>query len=108
VVVEIMAIWERIKSVFSNQSAAPSDAPKLRAANEVELSKSLMRLTPGKSGWITFQEARLLFSPMDQSYAFGEMDEAGKSNLATFAARSENRSSYSFMPMEERIYFTRL
>jgi len=45
---------------------------------------------------------------MDQDYAFGEMDDAGKSNLASFAARSEHRSSYSFMPMEERVYFTRM
>src|SRR5262249_34185459 len=103
-----MAIWEKIKSVFSNQTSVPPDAPKLRAANEVDLSKSLMRLNSGEIGWITFQEARLLFSPMDQNYAFGEMDEAGKSNLATFAARSEHRSSFSFMPMEGRVYFTRL
>jgi hypothetical protein len=78
------------------------------AANEAELSTSLTRLHPGKSGWITCQEARLLFSPMDQDYAFGEMDDVGKSNLASFAARSEHRSSYSFMPMEERVYFTRM
>jgi hypothetical protein len=64
-----------------------------------------MRLNPGESGWIAFQEARLLFSPMDQDYAFGEMDEAGKFNLAKFAARSKHRLSYSFMPMEERVYF---
>ena len=103
-----MAIWEKIKSFFSDQSSVPPDAPKLRAANETELSKSLMRLNSGESGWITFQEARLLFSPMDQNYAFGEMDEAGKFNLATFAGRREHHSSYSFMPMEGRVYFTRM
>ena len=103
-----MPIWEKIKSLFSTQSSIPPYAPKLPAANEAELSTSLTRLHPGESGWITFQEARLLFSPMDQDYAFGEMDDAGKSNLASFAARSEHRSSYSFMPMEERVYFTRM
>ena len=103
-----MAIWDWIKSLFSTQSSVPPDAPKLRAANEVELSTSLMRLHPGESGWITFQEARLLFSPMDQDYAFGEMDEAGNSKLASFAARSEHCSSFSFMPMEGRVYFTRM
>ena len=45
---------------------------------------------------------------MDQDYAFGEMDDVGKSNLASFAACSEHRSSYSFMPMEERVYFIRM
>ena len=76
-----MAIWDWIKSLFGTPSSVPADAPKLRAANEAELSTSLTRLHPGKSGWITFQEARLLFSPMDQDYAFGEMDDVGKSNL---------------------------
>jgi hypothetical protein len=36
---------------------------------------------------------------MEQDYAFSETDEVGKANLASFAARSEHRSSYSFMPM---------
>jgi len=103
-----MAIWDWIKSLFSTPSSVPADAPKLRAANEAELSTSLTRLHPGESGWITFQEARLLFSPMDRDYAFGEMDDVGKSKLASFAAQSEHRSSYSFMPMEERVYFTRM
>jgi len=44
---------------------------------------------------------------MDQDYAFGEMDEAGRSNLASFAAQAEHRSSFSFMPVEGRVYFTR-
>jgi hypothetical protein len=103
-----MAIWDWIKSLFGTPPSVPADAPRLRAANEAELSTSLTHLHPGESGWITFQEARLLFSPMEQEYAFGEMDEVGNSNLALFAARSEHRSSYSFMPMEERVYFTRM
>ena len=103
-----MAIWGWIKSLFSTPSSVPADAPKLRAANEAELSTSLTHLHPGESGWITFQEARFLFSPMDRDYAFGEMDDVGKSNLAPFAARSEQRSMYRFMPMEERVYFTRM
>jgi hypothetical protein len=103
-----MTIWDWIKSLFGNPSSLPADEQKLRAENEAELSTSLTHLHPGESGWITFQEARLLFSPMDQDYAFGEMDDVGKSNLASFAARSEHRSSYSFMPTEERVYFTRM
>jgi hypothetical protein len=102
-----MEIWEKIKSLFSAQSSIPPDARRLAAASEEVLSTSLMRLPPGESGWITFQEARLLFSAMDQDYAFGEMDEAGRSNIASFAAQAEHRSSFSFMPVEGRVYFTR-
>jgi hypothetical protein len=40
-------------------------------------------------------------------YAFGEMDDAGKSNLGAFAAQSEHRSSVDIMPVEGRVYFTR-
>jgi hypothetical protein len=32
------------------------------------------------------KEAKALFSPKDDEYAFGEMDEVGKGNLAAFAA----------------------
>jgi hypothetical protein len=41
-------------------------------------------------GWITNREAKQLFSPMEDEYAFGEMDEAGKSNIADPAARSSS------------------
>jgi hypothetical protein len=51
-------------------------------------------------------EARALFSSMDEQYAFGEMDEAGKKSLAEFA-ESEHRSTVDFMPTEKRVYFTR-
>jgi len=44
---------------------------------------------------------------MDDQYAFGEMDDEGKSNLGAFAAQSEHRSSVDIMPVEGRIYFTR-
>ena len=79
-----------------------------RSRRVIGLLSMSMRLNSGESVWITFQEARLLFSRMDQDYAFGEMDEAGKLNLTKFAARREQRSSYSFMPMEGRVYFTRM
>jgi hypothetical protein len=44
---------------------------------------------------------------MDDQYAFGELDDQGKANLTAFAARSEHRASFDFMPVEGRIYFTR-
>ena len=51
--------------------------------------------------------SRALFSPMDDRYAFGEMDEVGKSSLAAFAAESDHRSAFDLMPVEGRVYFTR-
>jgi hypothetical protein len=40
-------------------------------------------------------------------YAFGEMDEAGKGNIADFAAHVTPRCSFEFMPVEGRVYFMR-
>jgi hypothetical protein len=42
---------------------------------------------------------------MDDQYAFGEMDDQGKSALASFAA--EHKSDFQFMPVEGRLYFIR-
>jgi hypothetical protein len=36
---------------------------------------------------------------------FGETDDDGKRNIATFAA--QHQSVVSFMPIEERVYFLR-
>jgi hypothetical protein len=66
---------------------------------------SLRTLPDGGWGWITLAEARHLFSHMDDQYAFGEMDDAGKSNIGAFAAQSEHRSSVDIMPVEGRVYF---
>ena len=58
-------------------------------------------------GWITSKEARLLFCAMDDQYAFGEMDELGKRNLATFASEAMGGCLFELMPVEERVYFIR-
>jgi hypothetical protein len=55
-------------------------------------------------GWITDKEAKQLFSSMDDEYAFGEMDEAGKGNIADFGA-CDAAGSFEFMPVKGRIYF---
>ena len=44
---------------------------------------------------------------MDDDDAFGEMDEAGKSNIADFAAHVTPRCLFEFMPVEGRVYFIR-
>ena len=102
-----MDLWKSIKSLFASGGSAPPDAPRLKAGNESELSVSLRALPDGERGWITLSEARYLFSHMDDQYAFGEMDDEGKSNLSEFAAQSEHRSSIAIMPLEGRFYFTR-
>jgi hypothetical protein len=44
---------------------------------------------------------------MDRDYAFGEMDEKGRTRLAAFAADEEHRCKVDIMPAEGRVYFTR-
>jgi|GraSoi2013_115cm_1033766.scaffolds.fasta_scaffold259658_1 hypothetical protein len=102
-----MGIWEAIKGAFAVGTSTPPDARRLSATNESALSASLKALRDRERGWITLSEVRALFSTMDDQYAFGEMDEAGRSRLAAFAAESEHRCTFDFMPAEGRIYFTR-
>jgi hypothetical protein len=101
-----MSISDWIKSFLGTRAATPVDQRRLGAVSEATLSSSLTNLATGEVGWITLQEARDLFSSMDDQYSFGEMDDQGKSNLAAFA--TEHRSSFDIMPIEGRIYFTRI
>jgi hypothetical protein len=102
-----MGIWKAIKAAFAPGISVPPDARRLSAVDEVALSASLRALPVGERGWITLSEARALFSPMNDQYAFGEMDEVGKTSLAAFAAESDHRSAFDLMPVEGRVYFTR-
>ena len=72
-----MGIWKTIKAAFATGISTPPDARRLSAVDELALSASLRDLPVGERGWITLSEARALFSPMDDRYAFGEMDEVG-------------------------------
>jgi hypothetical protein len=65
----------------------------------------LAALSSGERGWITFAEARTLFSTKSDQYAFGEQDDAGRRNIESFAA--QHRAAINFMPVEERVYFVR-
>jgi hypothetical protein len=86
-------------------NASPADVRRLPGLSEGALAGSLQTLPLGERGWIALAEAARLFSTEEQGYAFGEMDEAGKLALATFAA--EHRSFPEYMPTEGRVYFTR-
>jgi imidazoleglycerol phosphate dehydratase HisB len=82
---------------------------KRRAASTEEVSlclgASMRMLAHEERGWITMKEAASLFSPMDESYAFGEMDEAGKHNLASFATKTG--CDVELMPVQRCVYLTR-
>jgi hypothetical protein len=101
-----MRVWDRLKSAFE-VAAEPKLAPKLDASNEVALSRSIRILPLGNRGWITMQEARSLFSPLRDEYAFGDHDEPGNARIALFAVQRGNHSDVDFMPAEDRVYFTR-
>jgi hypothetical protein len=99
-----VSVWQRIKLLFGGPALPdPTEGWKLDGSTQDSLSQSLGRLPAGDKGWITFSEARSLFSTMDPEYAFGEIDKDGSRNLATFAAK--HQSDINFMPGEGRVYF---
>ena len=67
-----MLIFETLRSIFAGAAAEPPSPPKLDSTSEAALSQSLARLSSTGPGWITMQEARRLFSPIYDQYAFGE------------------------------------
>jgi hypothetical protein len=100
-----MGIIGLIGKLFGVDPAPPPDATKLDGTTEATLARSLSAVPPDKRGWITFTEARILFSTKDAQYAFGETDQDGRRNIESFAA--QHRSVINFMPIEGRVYFVR-
>jgi len=98
-------IMSLISWLFKGDAAAPSDAMKLDGTTEATLARSLSALPADERGWITFAEARILFSTEGAQYAFGETDHDGRRNIESFAA--QHRSVIDFMPVEGRVYFVR-
>jgi hypothetical protein len=98
-----MGIKSFVGWLFGADAAAPPDAMKFDGTTEVTLARSLSALAPDERGWITFAEARILFSTKDAQYAFGETDQDGRRNIESFAA--QHRSVINFMPVEGRVYF---
>jgi hypothetical protein len=83
----------------------PTSPAKLDGRTKATLRSSVRALSRGERGWITFEEAAVLFSTASPQYAFGELDDDGKQNLDSFAAESFAR--LAFMPVERRLYFVR-
>jgi hypothetical protein len=100
-----MGLLKYVKALFG--AAPPPPAPRrLDGRSATLLTASLKMLPEEEPGWITMNEARTLFSTESDAYAFGEMDEAGKANLAAFAAASGG-VQFEIMPVESRLYFLR-
>jgi hypothetical protein len=102
----VTGIRNLIGKLFGTGAAAPPDATKLDGTSEVALARSLSALPPDERGWITFAEARVLFSTKGAQYAFGETDQDGRKNIESFA--TQHRAVINFMPVEERVYFVPL
>jgi hypothetical protein len=100
-----VGIIDLIGKLFGIDVPAPADAMKLDGTTEAALARSLSALPPDERGWITFGEARMLFSTKSAQYAFGETDEDGRKNIDSFAA--QHRAVFNFMPVEERVYFVK-
>src|ERR1700680_3449107 len=93
------------KSRFSRGPIIAPHPRRLDGRSKALLGASIKMLPYDEPGWITSKEARSLFSPMDDQYAFGEMDEVGKQNIANFAASIGDGCLFEFMPVEQRVYF---
>jgi hypothetical protein len=84
---------------------APPKAKKLDGTTEATLARSWSALPPDERRWITFTEARILFSTKGAQYAFGETDQNGRRNIESFAA--QHQSVVNFMPVKGWVYFVR-
>jgi hypothetical protein len=88
-----MSILNRIKTWLGSKSIDSLPERRLNAESEAVLSASLRNLILGADGWITLDDARRLFSPVKEPrYAFGEVDDVGKSSL-TFVAHNTASST---------------
>jgi hypothetical protein len=101
----IMGLLDRLKAFFRLDGLPPAPR-RLDGRSKTLLAASFNVLPDEEPGWITMKEAATLFSPERDTYAFGELDEIGKANLAAFAAAS-GEVQFEFMPVEGRLYFMR-
>jgi hypothetical protein len=97
-----MGVLDRLKAFFRLNSLPPAPR-RLDGRSKALLAASFNMLPDEEPGWITMMEAATLFSPKRDAHAFGELDEVGKANLASFASASGVQ--FEFMPVEGRLYF---
>jgi hypothetical protein len=99
-----MGLWDRLGLLFRALPGPPVRRI-LDGRSEPLLKASMRMLSGGESGWISIADATSLFSPAGGEYAFGELDDVGKHNIASFATKAG--CVVEFMPVEGRVYFTR-
>jgi hypothetical protein len=98
-------MWHWLRKLFGSADAIPADVARLPATSERSLSTSLNNFPSEQRGWIALSEAIRLFSNEAPDYAFGEMDDEGKSRIGEFASKC--RCEVQLMPTEGRVYFRR-
>jgi hypothetical protein len=102
-----MGIRDAMKRIFGTATGAtPADERQLDGGSEGALGASLQKLPGGERGWIMMAQAAALFSNEEGQYAFGELDDDGKTRLVQFTA--QHRSIPDFRPTEGRIYFKKI
>ena len=89
-VAAIMDLLDRLKAFF-RLGVLPPALRRLDGRSKALLAASFKMLPDEEPGWITMKEAAAPFSPERDAYAFGELDEIGKANLAAFASASEGQ-----------------
>jgi hypothetical protein len=92
-----MGMLDRLKAFF-RLGVLPPGPRRLDGRSKALLAASFNVLPDDEPGWITMKEAATLFSPERGAYAFGEMDEAGKADLAAFVSASGG-VQFEFMPV---------
>ncbi len=95
------------KSLFPQGSIVAPPPRRLAGRGKLLLEPSIKMMPYDEPGWITSKEAKSLFSAQEDQYVFGEMDEVGKQNLASFASGVDDGCLFEFMPVEDRVYFIR-
>ncbi len=112
VTLAIARAWRRVAEDIEQRENSegrdmmPESPRELDASSVAALAAGVSRLRPREQGWIALSAGQRLFSAMQADYAFGEMDEEGRASIAGFADRAA--ASFAIMPVEGRIYFTRL
>jgi hypothetical protein len=101
---EVMG-WLSSLNIFSRASFVLPASRRLDGRNRALLAASFRPLRDGERGWITTQEARKLFSPVEDDDVLGEMDTLGIANLAAFASALGN-AQFKFAPAGGRLYLT--
>jgi hypothetical protein len=75
-------------TLSATRAIPPMKVVPIDGRSKASLAASLKFLRDEEPEWITLTEAKTLFSPATDAYAFGEIDEIGKANLAARSGRS--------------------